>query len=229
MNASPIDLLERAGTVLATLSQDFVFLGGATVVLHLDDSNSPGLRITKDVDCVVEAATLVEFAALEEELRTQGFEQRTQETGPICRWYHGDLILDILPVQAEILGFSNRWLSQGAQTAIPAKLPSGRLIYTFDLIHLVATKIEAFEDRGRRDPMMSRDLEDIVMLFDGVSQFPDELRGKLPVHQFVRAWLKKQVEDPDFLDLVAGHLPPSSGGYGRAELLLDRLRHEFEY
>ena len=49
MSTSPIEMLERAAQILEPLSHQFVFLGGATVALHLDDPTSPGIRVTKDL------------------------------------------------------------------------------------------------------------------------------------------------------------------------------------
>ena len=61
-------LLARAREALKDFQHRFVFVGGATVSLHLDDPASEPARATKDVDLVVEAAGYVDFAALEEDL-----------------------------------------------------------------------------------------------------------------------------------------------------------------
>jgi hypothetical protein len=78
------ELLELAARLLAPLHRRTVFAGGATVSLHIDDSAVP-VRSTKDVDFVVEVTGYAAYAALEEELRSHGFEQNIQEQRPICR------------------------------------------------------------------------------------------------------------------------------------------------
>ncbi len=76
MMSSPLEMLERAVVLLKPLKRQFVFLGGAAVAVHLDDPTSPGIRVTNDVDCVVEIANYPALSELEEALRDAGFEQR---------------------------------------------------------------------------------------------------------------------------------------------------------
>jgi hypothetical protein len=58
---------------LQPLSQDVVFVGGATTLLYADNPQLGEARATQDVDCVVELATLNEYHLLEDKLRTIGF------------------------------------------------------------------------------------------------------------------------------------------------------------
>ena len=85
------------------------FLGGAAVELLLTDPAAPAVRATMDVDVIVEVAGRVEYYKLEGELRERGFSQRAGAEEPICRWHLGDLILDVMPTDPDVLGFSNRW------------------------------------------------------------------------------------------------------------------------
>ncbi len=221
MTVSPLEMLERAVVLLKPLKRRFVFLGGATVALHLDDPSGPGIRVTKDVDCVVEIANYPALSKLEEALREAGFEQRMDMEGPICRWSYDELIFDIMPTKGELQGLSNRWFREAFANAEERQLPSGETILVVDLIHLLATKIEAFRDRGDGDLLLSHDFEDIVMLLDGSSRLFTELHGESKVHGFVQTWFRDQLEDEDFIEMVVGHLP--GGGFARAEVLLERL------
>ena len=47
------------------------------------------------------------YYELEKTIRSLGFENVLE--GPICRFRHGELLLDVLPTAEEILGFGNRW------------------------------------------------------------------------------------------------------------------------
>jgi len=153
-----IELLERAARALEPVLGDVVFLGGASLVLWITDSAAPAPRPTKDVDVVVEVTSRSAFHAFEERLRSLGFRE-DQEEGIICRWRHqnGDLILDAMPSDAAILGFENRWQGASIPHAVERTLPSGLRIRAAPPAYLLATKIEAFNGRGREDFLGSRD------------------------------------------------------------------------
>ena len=89
----------------------------------------------------------------------------------------------------------------------------------------LATKLEAFKDRGKGDFYMSHDLEDVITLVDGradivaeVAAAPDEARA------FISSWFAKQLEKPDFLEAIPGHLPAMMGSRQRLPKVLDRLK-----
>src|SRR3954452_6064608 len=99
-----IALLELAGAALDDLLDEVVFVGGATVELWITDPAAPAPRPTKDVDVIVEVASRARFHQFEERLRRHGFREDT-ESGVICRWHQGELVLDVMPTDASILGF----------------------------------------------------------------------------------------------------------------------------
>ncbi|MBA2661316.1 MAG: hypothetical protein H0U74_03425 [Bradymonadaceae bacterium] len=212
-------LLEQAHKALSSLGHPFVFLGGATVSLHVDDPASGPVRATKDVDLVVEVAGYGEFATVEEQLRRIGFEQSFSDDGaPICRWKKDDLILDVLPTEPQILGFGRSdWFRQGFREARSFELPSGITIQAFGPIHLLAAKIEAFEDRGGGDWLLSQDIEDIATLLDGRTTIFAEIEAQDAAATFVRQWLKGHTAE--LLDAVAGH----TNDFPRARYLVGNI------
>jgi hypothetical protein len=66
-------------------------------------------------------------------------------------------ILDAMPADATILGFENRWQAASIPHAVECALPSGATIRAAPPAYLLATKIEAFNGRGREDFLGSRD------------------------------------------------------------------------
>jgi len=64
--------IKAVSNALGPLKNDVVFVGGATVSLYAD-RRAIEIRPTDDVDIVVEIATRVEYAELEEQLRKMGF------------------------------------------------------------------------------------------------------------------------------------------------------------
>lgn len=213
------ELLAAAKTLLEPLGRDLVFVGGATVHLHVDDPAAKPVRATKDVDVVVAVADYAEFAELEESLRENGFEQKLTDDGPICRWTKDGLLIDVMPTKPQLLGFSeSRWFEEGFQRAVSHTLPTGETIAVFDVAYLLAAKIEAFLERGDGDLYASPDFEDIATILDGCSWVWDALEGDSPVAQYVRDWLYG-LDARERDSALAGHV----GGYARGKLLSERI------
>jgi len=92
---------------LGDLRNDVVFVGGATVSLYADQ-RAEEVRPTEDIDVVVEIMTHRDFSQLDERLRNLGF-KNDQDSGIICRYIINGLIVDIMPIHDEAIGFANKW------------------------------------------------------------------------------------------------------------------------
>ena len=208
---------------LDDLRDKVVFLGGATVALLLTDPGAHHVRVTKDVDCIVEVASLLEYHYLDKRLRAHGFVN--DQGGVICRYRLGQRVLDVMPTVATILGFANRWASQAIVAALPYELRPGLAVRLVTPTYLLATKLEAFKARGRQDMLMSHDLEDIVLLIDGRPELVEEARSQAPadLRQYFRETFDDLLADDLFLEALVGHLPPDSASQARLSLLTDRL------
>lgn len=82
-----------------------------------------------------------------------------------------------MPTDERILGFSNRWHSFAAATAISLTLPSSTRIRLISAPAFLATKFEAFATRGNSDIMSSHDFEDIINVLDGRPGIEAEIAG----------------------------------------------------
>ena len=80
-----------------------------------------------------------------------------------------------MPMDSRVLGFANRWYPLVAQTAQQCVLPSGDSIRLIAAPAFLATKFEAFADRGGGDMLASHDLEDIINIVDGRPELRDEV------------------------------------------------------
>ena len=125
--ASNLPLLEEAAAKLRNLLPEVVFVGGSTLDLMVTDQGSAPIRSTYDVDVVI-AADYADYSAFCDRLRDIGFHNDTRPGAPLCRFLNGDLMLDVMSTQKSALGFSNRWYGGAIQTAMPASLPSGKVI-----------------------------------------------------------------------------------------------------
>jgi hypothetical protein len=217
-----IELLEAASAALDDLLPEVIFVGGATMELWITDPGAPPVRPTKDVDVVVEVASRGAFYDFEARLRAHGFRE-DQEDGVICRWRHNasDLILDAMPSKASILGFENRWQGAGAPHAIDRELLSGTTIRALSPPYLLATKLEAFKDRGREDFLASRDFADIITLVDGRQELTAEVAAS---GQDVRHYLAHEVQAlldaPRFPDGLFGALGGDAPSQARGQAVV---------
>lgn len=126
MNRDNLKMLEQAIEYLRDLLTEVVFVGGATVELWITDAAAPEFRPTTDVDVIVEVTTRAEYYRFEERIRSVGFENDAASR-VICRFRHHEsgLVLDVMPTEASILGFENRWQKEAFAHAVETSLPTG--------------------------------------------------------------------------------------------------------
>lgn len=221
MNLENIRMLELAAEQLGELLEEVVFVGGATVELWITDETAPEFRPTDDIDVVVEVTTARDYHRFEERIREAGFEH-DQESGVICRFKEPEsgLLLDVMPTEASILGFENRWQAESFPHAVEHSLPSGRSIAAIPPPFLLATKLEAFRTRGKLDFYGSRDFGDVVALVDGREELPAEV-GAAPkaLREYVSDRIEELSRHPLFDSGVEGALAGPEA-YERLELVV---------
>lgn len=223
---SNIAMLEIVAAGLRHLTPYFVFVGGATTALYIDDKAAPYMRPTDDVDCIVEVASLVAYSQLENDLRLLGFKNAMITGEPICRWFYNGTKVDIMPTDASILGFSNRWHSEGLTYSQEYELPSSKKIRILSPSFFIASKIEAFLGRGQNDYQCSKDIEDIITVLDGRSDWLTDFINETnaPLRAYLVNSFRSFLEDSDFLQSIIGHLPPDPSSKGRAVVLVEQLK-----
>lgn len=219
-------MLMRVVDRLGPLRERLVFLGGAVTEFFITERGGPGPRQTKDVDVVIDVVNLGEYSeTLREQLVALGLREDTREGAPVCRWILDDIIVDIMPTRGEILGFSAEWYPLAYETATPLTLPDGTVIRLVTPACFLATKLAAFGDRGRHNPIASHDLEDVITLIDGrpeiigdVAAAPGDLRAEIATR------LAALLALPEAEDMVAAQLLPDAKSQNRLPLVLDRIR-----
>ncbi len=216
-----IAMLEKVASLLTGLNRLVVYTGGATIALYLDPVAAADVRPTRDVDCVVEVNSRMEYYDLSAQLRGLGL--RESQEGPLCRWIYDDLIVDVMPTEPAILGFSNSWYKAGIEQALPYTLPSGMQILIFPAVYLLASKIEAFRGRGSNDFYGSHDLEDIMLLLDGCIALEDEVsRAAVDVKAYIKTWVESEFKKLD--EVAPAYLAHAAIAAGRDRMLRDLIR-----
>jgi len=216
------NMLETVAEALGPdLRERFVFVGGCTTVLFITDTITlEDVRATDDVDLIIDLAGYGEWAQLQDQLREKGFSE-SHEDNVICRMRLGELKVDFMPDDEHILGFSNRWYAQGIETAVTYALTEELEIKQLLPELFVATKLEAFMGRGNDDLLMSRDVEDILLVVDGRKELINEVKSAADdIRIFIAEQFQTLQQHYDFDGFVAGNI---RGSEGRVDIVRDRF------
>ncbi len=211
--------------MLGPLADEMVFLGGCAVGLLLTDPAAPAIRVTQDVDAIVEVTSKIQCHRLSKRLRERGFVEDVSPEAPICRWMAEGVLVDVMPTKTEILGFANTWYAQAFEMAEAVSIPNGKRIRMVTAPYFLATKLEAFHGRGAGDYHFSQDMEDIVAVLDGRPEVVVEAkRSEARLRAFLSESFAALLEDRNFMDALPGHLPPDEASQARLPLILERIR-----
>lgn len=149
---------------LGDLRDQVVFVGGSTVSFYADQETLE-VRETDDVDVIVEVVSFSEHADFEEKLRARGFSPDVNSKVRI-RYRVKNVAVDFMPTTNIAVGFENKWYQDGFQKAMDYQIDNNTVIKILTAPYFIATKLEAFKNRGATDPRQSHDFEDIVYVLE---------------------------------------------------------------
>ena len=200
-----------------------VFVGGTVTALY-PLARGVDVRPTADVDAVIDVSTTADYYAFVESLRPRGFHECTDEGAPLCRRICGYVRVDIVATANTGIGPTNRWYRDGVAAAASYAVAPGLSVLALTPLYFVATKLEAFADRGRGDYQASHDLEDVLTVLAGL----DELRATAEVDGSavgfaVRNALSELARKDAFIDAIPGHFDGNVDAQGRSDALLSWL------
>ena len=196
--------IESLAEKLGELCEEVVVVGACSPALILDISTAPDLRPANDVD-MGQADNYGRYFSFVEKIKKKGFVERQGD--PIGRYASGELMVDVMPTEADVLGFTNRWYKKAFANATYRKLPSGKSIKTVTPVYFVATKFEAFSSRGKDDVMASPDLEDIITILVEVPTLEEELKqADKDVQRYISDQFKKLVLNKNYPHFLSAHL-----------------------
>ena len=129
-----------------------------------------------------------------------------------------------MPLDENILGFSNRWYREVIDSAASWQLEEGLNVRVISAPLFIATKFEAFNRRGKGD-LSSHDLEDIVSVIDGRESLLAEVRGEsAELRAYLRIQIRRLLARAGFMDALPGLLLPDAISQLRIGGLLRRLQ-----
>jgi hypothetical protein len=195
--------IKAVNNALGELRDKVVFVGGATVSLYAD-SGSEEIRPTEDIDIVVEIWARKDYIEIDEKLRKLGF-INDQESEIICRYKIDGLVVDVMPTQSDILGFTNKWYQPGFEHSISYNLSESE-IKIFSPPYFLASKLEAFMGRGNLDGRTSKDFEDIVFVLQNrLSIWSELVDSDTEVFEYLKHTFANLMSNPNFEEWVDCH------------------------
>ncbi len=218
-------MLARVARGLGDLKDEVVFVGGSVAELYADDPAASDIRPTMDVDCVVELSTRKGYYELEDALRQRGFKNDTTPGAPICRWIFEDIIVDVMPDDVTVLGFSNRWYGPGIEHRIKMTLPDGIWVYVFSVEYYLAAKFQAMLSRGGNDLRTSHDFEDIVYILDNCVGLVEQVveSNDQALREYLREQCTALLANPNIQESIEVALP--YGERERSEVIIGIIRN----
>lgn len=201
------EMMRQVACQLGDLTEQLVFVGGVTAGLLITDPAAPSVRPTRDVDVIAVIESEAAYYRLGEQLRQRGFKEDQSDEAPLCRWVSGGWTLDVMPTDARILGFSNRWYELAAVTSQLMSLGNGVSIRVITAPCFIATKLEAFHGRGHGDYLASHDLEDIIALVGGRPELIEECAAAPePLRAYLQHEVSSLLAESAFNDALPGHV-----------------------
>lgn len=191
------------------------------VSLYIDDPAAEDIRPTKDIDLTFQVNTASKLEELRENLAKKGFSQ-SHEDNVICRFRLDDLLIDVMSTQAVGWAPTNRWFMPGFTKAQTFDLDEIK-IQLMPLPYFLASKMEAFFDRGIADLYGSHDFEDILYIFNYVSNLADQvLAAELDVRSYLKDCVNKILGDEKIRGVIPAHLYYETADE-RLEIIIEKM------
>jgi len=173
---------------------------------------------------IAEITTYTEYFDFSLRLKECGFREDSGENPLNCRWVHDRLVLDVMPVDQGILGSVNGWYRDALSSAQIVTLPSGISIRVITAPYFLGTKVEAFRERGNRDFLASRDLEDFIAVIDGCESILEESSiAPAKLQRYLANAVRELLSESQFLEVLPGYLLPDETSQRRLPGLLSKL------
>ena len=156
------------------------------------------------------------------ELIDRGFIQSDKDD-IICRFRFEELLVDVMSTVSVGWAPSNRWFSPGFQRAIEYNLEDV-VIKILPLPYFLASKMDAFFDRGIQDLYGSQDFEDILYIFNYTSTLEQQvLSADNEVKMHLIECIKNILNNDKILSIIPGHLYYDTADE-RFEMIKSRLK-----
>lgn len=201
-------LVAQVAIGLEELREKMVFIGGAVISLYTDDPAADEIRPTSDIDMTINLANYAEWAQMQERLSELKFYPDPQGHS-ICSYKYQNIAIDIMPADDSSIGVSNKWYKPGFKYLQQIEIPDGISINILPSPYFLATKLEAFKDRGHNDFYGSHDFEDIIYLLDNRTTIVEEIMAAdNDIKEYIKSELSAIQKHPQSGEILAMHIHP---------------------
>ena len=105
------------------------------------------------------------------------------------------------------MGFKNRWYTDGFKNSIEYTITPDKAVRILAPSYFLATKLEAFNTRGKEDGYISKDFEDIVYVFENRDIVWAELRSaNEDVKQYLIEEFERLLNHKNLTDWISYHV-----------------------
>ena len=214
--------IKAVANALGELKEKVVFVGGATISLYADRPVFE-IRPTDDVDVIIELLNYAGRTALEEKLRSIGFTHDI-ESGVICRYHIQGIIVDIMPTDDPSIGFTNKWYPEGFTQAVNYDIDEQCTVSILSAPYFVATKLEAFKNRGKSDGRTSHDFEDIIYVIENRQVIWEEINNaEAGIKEYLKAEFKTLLNNTGIVEWIDSHV--ERGSPPATYTILDKIKN----
>lgn len=202
-----IQAVAQIANALQELCGRMVFVGGATISLYTDDPAADEIRPTTDIDLTIQLTGYSDWTKLQERLLQLGFSP-DPEGNAMCNYLYQGISLDIMPAENSSIGNSNRWYQPGFGNLWEVSAEN-QTIKILSAPYFLATKFEAFKDRGNGDYRTGHDFEDIIYLIDNRTTMVEEvLASDDAVRTFLAEEFSAVLANPFVEEIIQAQIHP---------------------
>ncbi|WP_458625989.1 nucleotidyl transferase AbiEii/AbiGii toxin family protein [Winogradskyella sp. PC D3.3] len=222
-NHTPInlDIVATVAQALGDLNTEVVYIGGAVISIYATDEGAELPRVTTDVDVCVQVSTLNDMETLRERLAEKNIFPDATGTH-LYRYTHKGILIDFIPYEATPFGPTNSYLKPGFEQAYETQVGSVE-ISVLPVTVFLATKWEAFNDRGGSDPRWSHDFEDIIYILDNNTDLLEHAKvATTEVINALKALSTFILEHSNSREIIECHISPITA-QERGEFITEKL------
>jgi hypothetical protein len=200
-----LEVLFQVASGLGELIEQVVFVGGAVVSLYADSKFSDLVRPTSDIDMAVDIAEFGKQSDFQQKFRQKGFAPDIYSS-TFFRHHFQSIQVDLISTSSSVFGDSNSWYKPGFSKRIFVELQDLQ-IPILPLVYFLATKFEAYNNRGGGDYRISTDFEDIVYVVNYNENVVDIVsEGDNTVKNFLLDEFMKVVSHKNFEEIIYANL-----------------------
>ena len=201
-----LGVVAEIANALGDLNEFIVFVGGAVVSVYADDDAADEVRPTQDIDLTLKLFDINQ-QDLDKQLAERGFHLDINSEA-ICSYKYEGIAVDVMAATNSMHGPTNRWYAIGFDSLQEFKIDSV-VIQILSAPCYLATKFEAYNDRGENDYRTSHDFDDIIYVLDNRTTIVEEIKqADDKTKKFLCAELRKIVQNRHSEEILSAQLHP---------------------